>query len=93
MELKPLGERIVVRRDSAEETTDSGIVIKTEKQQETAKFGEVLAIGEGVGFVKVGDRILWARYSGTEIPDLEEYRNCLLMNEMEILAKIGDSNG
>ena len=86
MELLPLGERIIVRKQMEE--VSSGGIIMTSGTQETSKIGTVIATGEAVGFVKVGDEIVWARYSGTEIMEVEDYRDCLLMNEQDILAKV-----
>lgn len=86
MELLPLGERVIVRK-KMEEISAGGIIL-TSSTQETSKIGTVIAKGEAVCWVDVGDELVWARYSGTEITEIEDYRDCLLMNENDILAKV-----
>ena len=94
LNLRPLGDRVVVKPLAREEVTSSGIVLPdtaTEKPQQ----GEVLAVGPGrvldsgdrvVVDVKQGERVLFARYSGTEIKlEQEEY---LILREADILAVI-----
>ena len=98
LNLRPLGDRVVVKPLGREEVTKSGIVLPdtaTEKPQQ----GEVLAVGPGrildsgerVGVViKAGDRILFAKYSGTEFKfDQDDY---LILREADVLA-IVVSNG
>src|ERR1043166_5566931 len=92
--LTPLHDRVVVRRIEEKESIKGGIIIPDsakEKQQE----GEVIAVGSGKREkgelipldVKPGDRVLFGKYSGTEIKlDDEEY---LILREEEILAKLG----
>src|SRR5215475_1376523 len=91
--LTPLHDRVVVRRIEEKESIKGGIIIPDsakEKQQE----GEVIAVGSGKREkgelipldVKPGDRVLFGKYSGTEIKlDDEEY---LILREEEILAKL-----
>jgi chaperonin GroES len=94
LNLRPLGDRVVVKPLAREEVTSSGIVLPdtaTEKPQQ----GEVLAVGPGrvldsgdrvVVDVKQGERVLFAKYSGTEIKlEQEEY---LILREADILAVI-----
>jgi len=92
--LTPLHDRVVVRRIEEKESIKGGIIIPDsakEKQQE----GEVIAVGSGKRDkgelipldVKPGDRVLFGKYSGTEIKiDNEEL---LILREEEILAKFG----
>jgi chaperonin GroES len=92
--LTPLHDRVVVRRIEEKESVKGGIIIPDsakEKQQE----GEVIAVGSGKREkgelipldVKPGDRVLFGKYSGTEIKiDNEEL---LILREEEILAKLG----
>ncbi len=92
MALKPLYDRVVVRRLEAETTTKSGIIIP-EKSAEQPTQGEVIAVGEGAVsesgelrtlLVNVGDRVLFGQYSGTKVKvDGEEL---LIMKESDILA-------
>ena len=98
LNLRPLGDRVVVKPLAREEVTKSGIVLPdtaTEKPQQ----GEVLAVGPGrvldtgervTPDVKQGERVLFAKYSGTELKlDQDEL---LILRESDILA-IVTSNG
>ncbi len=95
--VRPLGEKVLVKRDEAKNITDSGIVLP-ESAKDTPKTGTIQAVGEGrlnesngdrtPLTVKNGDRILFSSYAGTEVKlDGLEY---LLMSESEILAVIED---
>ena len=75
MNLKPLGDRVIIKQDEAEETTASGLYLATEAK-EKPQTGTVLAVGEGkldkAGKripvpVKAGDKVLYGKYGGTEI--------------------------
>ncbi len=96
MELKPLADRIIVKPLEAEEKTKGGIVLP-DTAKEKPQEGKVVAVGKGKVKengeiqpmeVKVGDRVLYGKYSGTEITtkDGEEY---LIMREDDVLAIIG----
>lgn len=74
MNIKPLGERVVIKKVEAEEKTKSGIVLPGQAQ-EKPQVAEVLAVGPG-GYVdgkeikmevKVGDKVIFPKYAGTEI--------------------------
>jgi chaperonin GroES len=91
--LTPLHDRVVVRRIEEKESVKGGIIIPDsakEKQQE----GEVIAVGSGKREkgevvpldVKPGDRVLFGKYSGTEIKIDDE--ELLILREEEILAKL-----
>lgn len=92
MKVKPLGERVLVKRIEAEEVKKGGIIIP-DTAKEKPQQGEVIAVGPGKldekgkrtpMDIKKGDRILFGKYSGTEIEiDGEEY---LIMQEDDILA-------
>ena len=93
--LKPLGERVIVKPEPEEEKTKSGIVLP-ESAKEKPQEGTVIAVGEGrvldsgqkvpVG-VKVGDKVIYSKYGGTEVKiDGEEY---IILNERDILAVNG----
>ncbi|RMF19535.1 MAG: co-chaperone GroES [Gammaproteobacteria bacterium] len=94
MQIKPLYDRVVVRRLEAETTTKGGIIIP-DKAAEKSTQGEVLAVGEGALkdngelrplSVKVGDRIVFGQFAGTEIKlDGETF---LIVRESDILAVI-----
>lgn len=75
MNLKPLGDRVIVKRDEAETTTASGLYIAS-SAKEKPQSGIVLAVGEGkldkdgnrvAVPVKEGDRVLYGKFGGTEI--------------------------
>jgi chaperonin GroES len=83
--LQPLGSRVVIKPLEQETRTASGLYIP-EVAKEKPQTGEVIAIGEDEEIkVKVGDKILYAKYSGTEFKlDGQDY---LLMEYNDILAK------
>ncbi len=92
MNLKPLSDRVVVKVLEAEEKTASGIVLP-DKAKEKPQEGEVKAVGTGKVLdngtrlemeVKVGDKVIFSRYAGTEVKvDGEEY---LILRQDDILA-------
>ncbi|MCL6590186.1 MAG: co-chaperone GroES [Firmicutes bacterium] len=94
MNIKPLGERIVVKPLESEERTKSGIVLP-DTAKEKPQMGKVLAVGAGKVLdngqkipleVKAGDKVLFAKYAGTEVKlDGEEY---MVLKENDILAII-----
>jgi len=95
MTLQPLEDRIVVRPSEAEETTASGLVIP-DTAKEKPQQGEVLAVGPGRRAeqtgelvpldVKVGDKVVYSKYGGTEITvDGEEL---LILTSRDVLAKV-----
>jgi len=94
MNLKPLSDRVVVKVLEAEEKTASGIVIP-DKAKEKPQEGKVMAVGTGKVLdngtktemeVKVGDKIIFSRYAGTEVKvDGEEY---LILRQDDILALV-----
>ncbi|MEG0322869.1 MAG: co-chaperone GroES [Raoultibacter sp.] len=75
MNLKPLGDRVIIKQDEAESTTASGLYLATEAK-EKPQTGVVLAVGDGKLDkdgkylpmpVKVGDRVIYGKFGGTEI--------------------------
>ncbi len=92
MNVKPLADRVVVKVLEAEEKTASGIVLP-DKAKEKPQEGEVKAVGTGKVLengtkqemeVKVGDKVIFSRYAGTEVKvDGEEY---LILRQDDILA-------
>ena len=75
MNLKPLGDRVIIKRDEVENTTASGLLIAA-ASKEKPQTGVVLAVGEGKMDkdgnmvpvpVKAGDRVLYGKFGGTEI--------------------------
>jgi chaperonin GroES len=93
MRLKPLGDRVVIKQLEAEETTKSGIVLPSQSQEKPQQ-AEVVAVGPG-GIVdgkevkmevKVGDRIIYSKYAGTEVK-LEE-NEYIIVRQNDILAVV-----
>ena len=93
--IKPLNDKILVKRLEAEQVTKGGIVLP-DAAKEKPKEGTVLALGDGkllddgqraLFQVKVGDQILFTSYAGTDIKiDGEEY---MILSEDDILAVVG----
>ncbi|MCF0262268.1 MAG: co-chaperone GroES [Sphaerochaetaceae bacterium] len=85
MTIKPLAERVLVKMDKVEEKTVGGIFIPQTAQEKT-QIAVVQAIGEEVKTIKVGQKILHDKYSGTSVKlDNEEY---LILNIKDVLAVI-----
>lgn len=94
MTLRPLGDRIVVKAIEEEERTQGGIYLP-DTAKEKPQQGEVIAVGTGRVLengqkvqpeVKVGDRIIFAKYGGTEVKlDGQEY---LILRESDVLAVV-----
>lgn len=94
LKFRPLHDRVVVRRVESEEKTKGGIIIP-DTAKEKPQEGEVIAVGPGGRDengklipidVKVGDRVLFGKWSGTEVKiDGEEY---LIMKETDIMGVI-----
>jgi len=89
MKIKPLADRVLVEPSAAETKTASGIIIPDSAQEKPQK-GKVIAVGPGTKenpvTLKVGDEILYGKYSGTELK--HEGSDFLIMKEYDILAKI-----
>ena len=89
LKIKPLADRVLVEPAQAESTTASGIIIPDTAQEKPQK-GTITAVGSGkkdeAMTVKVGDTILYGKYSGTELKF--EGKEYLIMRESDILAII-----
>ena len=80
MNLKPLGDRVIIKKLEAEEKTKSGIVLPSSAKEEP-HMAEVVAIGDGIlndekkkDEIKLGDTVIFSQYAGTEVKiDGEEY--------------------
>ena len=91
MKIKPLADRVVIKMQEAEETTKSGIILAS-SAKEKPEIAEVVAVGPG-GIVdgkevkmelRVGDKVLTSKYSGTEVKvDDEEYT---ILRQSDVLA-------
>jgi len=93
MKIRPLADRVVVKAVEIEETTASGIILAP-SAQEKPQIAEVVAVGPGgvvdgkevEMYVKVGDRVITGKYSGTEVKlDKEEYT---IVRQSDILAVV-----
>lgn len=93
MNIKPLGDRIIIKVVESEETTKSGIVLPGTAKEKPMQ-GEVLAVGSGEMVdgkkvpleVKVGDKVIYSKYAGTEVKvDGNEY---LIIRQSDVLAVI-----
>ena len=93
MNIQPLGDRVVIKALEAEDKTKGGIVLP-DTAKEKPQEGKVVAVGKGKVLengtkqpleVKVGDRVLYAKYSGTEITT-KEGEELLIMREEDVLA-------
>ena len=84
MIIKPLGERVLIKQTEQEEVTKSGIVLPGTASKEKPIIGEVLAIGVKVEDIKVGNKVIFEKYSGTEIKDGEE--SYLILEKNNVLA-------
>ena len=91
MKLVPLGDRVVLKQLDAEETTKSGIVLPGQAQEKPQQ-AEVIAVGPG-GIVdgeevkmqvKVGDTVIYSKYSGTEVTLEDE--DFIIVSQSDILA-------
>lgn len=86
MKIRPLGERIVVKPLKQEEKTEGGIYLPETASKEKPQQGEVIAVGPDFKELKKGDKIIFAKYGGTEIKiEDDEY---LVLGEDDVLAII-----
>ncbi len=92
LNLKPLGDRIIVERLEAESKTSGGIIIPNTAQEKPSE-GKVVAVGEGAlndkgeriqMHIKTGDTILFAKWGGTEVKI--EGKDYIIMKESDVLA-------
>ncbi len=93
MTLKPLADRVIIKSLESEETTKSGIVLPG-SAKEKPQMAEVLAVGPGGAVdgkeitmhVKVGDKVIYSKYAGTEVKlDGQEY---IVVRQNDILAVV-----
>jgi len=92
----PLGERLVIKPIEQEETTSSGLFLP-DTAKEKPQEGEIVAVGDGrlnddgkriPMEVKVGDRVIYSKYAGTEYKDGDQ--EYLILRESDILAKVSN---
>ena len=94
MTVRPLHDRLLVKRIEEKETAKGGIIIP-DTAKEKPQEGVVVAVGQGKRNekgervpldVKVGDRILWSKYSGTDLPIKIDDEDYLIVREEEVLG-------
>lgn len=95
--VRPLGSRVIIRREEAKEVSTGGILIVEDAKEKPAR-GVITAVGNGYLnddgsveplVVKVGDVVLHGKYAGAEL-NLDDDNEYLIMQELEILAVIED---
>jgi len=100
MNIQPLGDRIIVKPLAAEEKTKGGIILP-DSAKEKPQEGEVVAVGKGKVLengniqaleLKKGDRVLYGKYSGSEIKT-KDGEDLLIMREEDVLAVITVEKG
>ena len=93
MNVKPLGDRVVIKNVEMEETTKSGILL-TGTAKEKPQMAEVLAVGPGgmvdgkevTMHVKVGDKVIYSKYAGTEVKI--DGQEIIIVRQSDILATV-----
>src|SRR6187549_3617027 len=97
MNIRPLGDRIIVEPVEQEETIAGGMLVLPETAKEKPQQGRVLAVGAGRRDddgdriemdVQVGDRVLYAKYGGTEVK--MDGKKLLILKESDILGIVGE---
>ena len=94
MKLKPLADRVIIKMVEAEETTKSGIIL-TGAAKEKPQVAEVIAVGPGGNVdgkdvtmhVKVGDKVITSKYSGTEVKIDNEELTIVRQNDILAVAE------
>ena len=86
MKIRPLGERVLIKQTKQGETTKSGIVLPDTASKEKPIIGEVTAIGEAIKEIKIGDKVIYEKYAGTEVKDNDDVY--LLLEVKNVLAVV-----
>lgn len=85
MNIKPLGERVLIEQIEAETKTASGLIIPDSAQEKPLQ-AKVVAIGEEVKILKTGDTVLYAKFTGTELNI--DNKNYIMLDLGDILATL-----
>ena len=83
MSMKPLGDRVVLKHQEAEEKTKSGIIL-TDSAKEKPQAAVVVSVGPDVDQVKEGDKVIYTEYAGTEVKYQEE--EYTIVDQKDIIA-------
>ena len=86
MKIRPLGERVLIKQTKQEEVTKSGIVLPDTASKEKPIIGEVTAVGEAIKEIKIGDKVIYEKYAGTEVKDNDDVY--LLLEVKNVLAVV-----
>ncbi len=86
MKIRPLGERVLIKQTKQEEITKSGIVLPDTASKEKPIIGEVTAVGDAIKEIKIGDKVIYEKYAGTEAKDNDDVY--LLLEEKNVLAVV-----
>ncbi len=86
MKIRPLGERVLIKQTKQEETTKSGIVLPDTASKEKPIIGEVTAVGDAIKEIKIGDKVIYEKYAGTEVKDNDDVY--LLLEVKNVLAVV-----
>lgn len=86
MNIRPIGERILVKLVELEKKTASGIILSSKSETNDENIGEVIALGEGekLAGISIGNKIIFDKYAGNMVRDGEE--KYLIINVEDILA-------
>lgn len=84
MKFQPLGKRVLVEREEEATTTATGIIIPDNANKEKPMNGKVLAVGKEVEGIKEGDKVVFAKYSGSEIS--LDGKSFLVLNTDDVLG-------
>ena len=88
MKLNPFGSRLIVKREADDKI---GVIVVPESVKKASLIGTVIAIGPECTLTEVGSKILFARFGFFDLPLGDEYKECLIMNQEDILAEVEDN--
>ncbi|MBS9776008.1 MAG: co-chaperone GroES [Fusobacterium sp.] len=88
MNIRPIGERILIKTIKIEKKSASGIILSSKTEEAEQNIGEVIALGEGEKLAKIsiGDKIIYDKYAGNMVRDGEE--KLLIINAEDVLGII-----
>ncbi len=86
MNFKPLGKRVLIEREEETKTTATGIIIPDNASKEKPSTGKIVAVSKECEGIEVGDKVVFAKYSGSEV-SLDE-KKYLVLNLEDVLGII-----
>ena len=82
MKLRPLGDRVLVKKDPISDKTDGGIIVSGEQNEKLLRTGKIVALGKIAGDeYEVHDRVLFNKYAGNPMDD-----DCVMLRKEEVIA-------